>query len=209
MSSTSILLRPSISARSSATSFYVQNSVVYATDQHGTQRQRVLPRRMESSPAKIQECWVVNLPQPKKVTVYLKVANATARSIHGYVRLLVLDPVDGRILHTERRKLGLAPNEQREVRCVVEVESTVNWTLDNQVLYTLNASWHTQGSLHLLEMSKLEFAFCNFPSEGTGRDSMFRGLNRSVRLGAVMSWGCWGIDGLRPIGDLTQSRVRI
>lgn len=162
--------------------------------------------------ARIEDAWVLNTPEPRRVTGFMDVLLEKAIPKAGVERLrskagvALLDdrgaPVAGAVTLEAIERL----DERRlRVRFGVVSPGATLWDVDTPVLHRLRFRWtERRGETDTREV---RFGFRWFAVDGLGSDAMLRLNGRRIRLYSAISWGYWGLNGLWPTPELAKREV--
>jgi hypothetical protein len=166
-------------------------------------------------PARICDSWVLNTPEPRRITAYAEIENfGVPAASDGSLRFSVLDPVTGKELaHTEvaaPMNEGQSATFQAEIYC----PSAQLWDLDSPHLYRMKAEWTSMStkwvsSTIVPAVRTIDFGFRWFAPEGIGTNALFRLNGRRVRIYTSISWGYWALNGLFPTPELAEKEVLV
>ncbi|TCS15944.1 sugar-binding domain-containing protein [Caulobacter sp. BK020] len=162
--------------------------------------------------ARIDDAWVLNTPDPRRVTAFMEVALERPVSEGQLERLkakasavLVDDtgrPVVGDIRLEALERLG---DHRLRARFTVSAPDVQLWDLDTPILHRLRLGW--AGGRDAADSREVRFGFRWFAPEGLGSDALLRLNGRRVRLYSAISWGYWGFNGLWPTPELARREV--
>jgi hypothetical protein len=163
--------------------------------------------------ARIDDAWVLNTPDPRRVTGFMEVALENAASpaklasLRDRAGLELVDDRTGGLVSADIRLEVLevvAPNRLR-ARFTVDAPAAKLWDLETPNLYRLRFRWsEREGEIDTREV---RFGFRWFGVEGVGTDALLRLNGRRVRLYSAISWGYWGYNGLWPTPVLARREV--
>ncbi len=165
-------------------------------------------------PARIRDSWVLNMPEPHRVTAHAEIENTGAAAPNGRLRFTVLDPVtEKELAHTEVAA-PLDNNQTATFQAELTYPSAELWDLDSPRLYRLKAEWAgaskaTTEAAGATDARSIDFGFRWFAPEGIGTNALFRLNGRRVRIYTAISWGYWALNGLFPTPELAEKEVLV
>jgi hypothetical protein len=163
--------------------------------------------------ARIDDAWVLNTPEPRRVTGFMEIALENAASpaklasLRNRAGLELVDDRTGRLVSADIRLEVLdvvGPNRLR-ARFAVDAPAAKLWDLETPNLYRLRFRW-SEGKGEV-DTREVRFGFRWFGVEGVGTDALLRLNGRRVRLYSAISWGYWGYNGLWPTPELAHREV--
>ncbi len=182
---------------------------------------------------RIVSAWVLNTPEPGRVTVRFEVETrdkdlkSQYRNVEsGYKgeqptvhRIEVIDPATGRTLHAEYKLFAMdggkraeaarfEPSAAREGYWVSEWGADVRCA-DAQV-WDLDHPrlYHLRVALAgQPEQYTVACGFRWFAPDGIGTNALFRLNGRRIRIYSSISWGFWGLNGMFPVPELAEKEV--
>jgi len=163
--------------------------------------------------ARIDDAWVLNTPDARRVTGLMEVvldkpvaANKVA-GLRAKAGLELIDDRTGRLVPAEVRFEGLEAIDATRVRVRFSVDAPTAklWDLDTPELYRLRFRWAERKGV--VDTREVRFGFRWFGVDGVGTDAMLRLNGRRVRLYSAISWGYWGFNGLWPTPELARREV--
>jgi beta-galactosidase len=157
---------------------------------------------------RIADAWVLNTPEPRKVTAFAQIENLSQNPISGSVRFAVRDPHTHQVLATADVPAEIPAGKSLPFSSPLSAPSAKLWDLDTPNLYTLDTSWHPHEASPHAELRTVDFGFRWFAVEGLGKNAIFRFNGRRIRLYTSISWGYWALNGLFPTPELAEKEVR-
>jgi hypothetical protein len=163
--------------------------------------------------ARIDDAWVLNTPEPRRVTGFMEIALENAASpaklasLRNRAGLELVDDRTGRLVSADIRLEVLdvvGPNRLR-ARFAVDAPAAKLWDLETPNLYRLRFHWSERKGE--VDTREVRFGFRWFGVEGVGTDAILRLNGRRVRLYSAISWGYWGYNGLWPTPELARREV--
>jgi hypothetical protein len=162
--------------------------------------------------ARIDDAWVLNTPEPRKVTGYMEVVldkplpKSGLDKLKGRAAVELIDDAGAFVAATSTIETVEAIDEHRlRVRFTVSAPTARLWDLGAPVLHRLRFRWsHAKGAVDTREV---RFGFRWFGVEGVGTDALLRLNGRRTRLYSAISWGYWGFNGLWPNPELAKREV--
>ncbi|HWU81319.1 MAG TPA: glycoside hydrolase family 2 TIM barrel-domain containing protein, partial [Caulobacter sp.] len=162
--------------------------------------------------ARIEDAWVLNTPEPRKVTGYMEVVldkpapKSGLDRLKGKAAVELVDDAGAPVAAITTIEAVEAIDEHRlRVRFTVSAPTAQLWDLDNPALHRLRFRWsHAKGAIDTREV---RFGFRWFGVEGVGTDALLRLNGRRTRLYSAISWGYWGFNGLWPTPELAKREV--
>ncbi|HWU14649.1 MAG TPA: glycoside hydrolase family 2 TIM barrel-domain containing protein [Caulobacter sp.] len=163
--------------------------------------------------ARIDDAWVLNTPDPHRVTAFMEIALERSVGEGGLDRLktkasaALVEDKTGRPVAAEIRLEALERLDDRRLRArfTVSAPDARPWDLDTPNLHRLQLSWAE--ARDAVDVREVRFGFRWFAPEGLGSDALLRLNGRRVRLYSAISWGYWGFNGLWPTPDLARREV--
>jgi hypothetical protein len=161
----------------------------------------------------IDDAWVLNTPQPRRVTGVMDVvlakpmAAAKLAALRDKSTVELVDDRTGALVAADVRLEGLQAIDatRLRVRFAIDAPSAKLWDLDTPALYRLRFCWtERKGEV---DRREVRFGFRWFGVEGVGSDALLRLNGRRVRLYSSISWGYWGYNGLWPTPELARREV--
>ncbi len=164
-------------------------------------------------PARIRDAWVLNMPEPRRVTAYAEIENTGAPALDGRLRFSVIDPATNRELAHAEVAAPLEPNQIAVFQAELSCPSAQLWDLDSPRLYRMKAEWTSAPTSAENAASSaaraIDFGFRWFAPEGIGTNALFRLNGRRVRIYTAISWGYWALNGLWPTPELAEKEVMV
>ena len=181
---------------------------------------------------RIQDVWVLNTPEPRKIEVNALVERTQHLSQDDGATLLleVFEMQGARPLVTKTLPLdgGVTPSRKVPDECVKgqlceAITNTLTitenillptadlWAVGNPKLYKLRITWKTRfghTDTRTIAFGFRTFAPTGVSAIGSDTDAMFRLNGRRIRLYTSISWGFWGLNGLFPVPELAEKEVR-
>jgi beta-galactosidase len=163
--------------------------------------------------ARIDDAWVLNTPEPRRVTALMEVAFdkpvAEGRSAAcGAKASASADRRQDRPAGRRRHSPGGLGAHRRAppARALLGRGADARlWDLDTPDLYRLQVRWADKRDA--VDTREVRFGFRWFGVEGVGTDALLRLNGRRVRLYSAISWGYWGFNGLWPTPELARREV--
>jgi beta-galactosidase len=162
--------------------------------------------------ARIDDAWVLNTADPRRVTAFMDVVLEKPLAAGGLDRLKakasasVVDD-QGRPIAADIKLESLERLDDRRLRArfAVHAPDARLWDLDTPVLHRLQLRW-AEGR-NAIDTREVRFGFRWFGVEGVGTDALLRLNGKRVRLYSAISWGYWGFNGLWPTPELARREV--
>jgi beta-galactosidase len=163
--------------------------------------------------ARIEDAWVLNTPEPRRVTGYMEVvleqpfAPAELTALRSKATLELVDDRTGRLTPADIRldDLQMVDAVRLRARFTVSAPGAQLWDLETPNLYRLRFRWTEAKGV--IDTREIRFGFRWFGVEGVGTDALLRLNGRRVRLYSAISWGYWGYNGLWPTRELARREV--
>ena len=174
---------------------------------------RGLTLSVHPSSARIEDAWVLNMPEARRVTGFMDVAldkpvaPAQLAALRGKAALDLIDDRTDRLLAADIRLEDLQALDATRLRArfTVAAPTARLWDLETPELYRLRFRWtERKGEVDTREV---RFGFRWFGVDGVGTDALLRLNGRRVRLYSAISWGYWGYNGLWPTPELARREV--
>lgn len=162
--------------------------------------------------ARIDDAWVLNTPDARKVTGFMEVVldeplpKSGLDKLKGKAAVELVDDAGAPVAAITAIEAVEAVNEHRvRVRFSVSAPTAKLWDLDTPVLHRLRFRW--TATKKAVDTREVRFGFRWFGVEGVGTDALLRLNGRRVRLYSAISWGYWGFNGLWPTPELARREV--
>jgi hypothetical protein len=162
--------------------------------------------------ARIDDAWVLNTPDPRRVTAFMEIVLERGVTDAGLDRLKAkasasLADDTGRQVAADIRLEALERLDDHRLRArfAVHAPDAQLWDLDTPNLHRLQFRWSEGKSA--VDAREVRFGFRWFAPEGLGADAMLRLNGRRIRLYSAISWGYWGFNGLWPTPELARREV--
>jgi hypothetical protein len=163
--------------------------------------------------ARIDDAWVLNTPDARRVTGFMDVAldkpvaAARLEALRAKAGLELADDRTGRLVPADIRLEALEALDatRLRVRFTVDAPTAKLWDLETPELYRLRFRWTERKGV--VDTRDVRFGFRWFGVEGVGNDALLRLNGRRVRLYSAISWGYWGFNGLWPTPELARREV--
>ena len=160
-------------------------------------------------PARIRDSWVLNTPEPRRITVHAEVENTGPAAHTSLLRFSILDPVSNRELAQVKVPAPLGANETSVFQAELICPSAQLWDLDAPHLYRMKAEWAGSADSSASDTRTIDFGFRWFAPEGIGTNALFRLNGSRVRIYTAISWGYWALNGLFPTPELAEKEVLV
>ena len=163
-------------------------------------------------PARIRDLWVLNTPEPRRITIHAEVENTGPATHTSLLRFSILDPVSNRELAQVKVPAPLEHNQTSTFQADLTCPTAQLWDLDSPLLYRMKAEWAGSADSALYtapESCTVDFGFRWFAPEGIGTNALFRLNGRRVRIYTAISWGYWALNGLFPTPELAEKEVLV
>jgi hypothetical protein len=160
-------------------------------------------------PARIRDSWVLNTPEPRRITAHAEIENVGAAASKGRLRFSVLDPVTGNELAHAEVAAPLDAHQTAAFQAELFCPSAQLWDLDAPHLYRMRAEWSGVTEAAVTDARTIDFGFRWFAPEGIGTNALFRLNGRRVRIYTSISWGYWALNGLFPTPELAEREVLV
>jgi hypothetical protein len=164
-------------------------------------------------PARIRDAWVLNMPEPRRVTAHAEIENTGAPALDGRLRFSVIDTATNRELAHAEIPAPLELNQTAAFQAELSCPSAQLWDLDSPRLYHMKAEWTSASTSAENAASSaartVDFGFRWFAPEGIGTNALFRLNGRRVRIYTAISWGYWALNGLWPTPELAEKEVMV
>jgi beta-galactosidase len=162
--------------------------------------------------ARIDDAWVLNTPDPRKVTGFMDVMldkpapKSGLDKLKGKATVELVDDAGAPVAAITTIEAVETVDEHRlRVRFSISAPTAKLWDLDTPVLHRLRFRWtHAKGAVDTREV---RFGFRWSGVEGVGTDALLRLNGRRVRLYSAISWGYWAFNGLWPTPELAKREV--
>jgi len=162
--------------------------------------------------ARIEDAWVLNTPDPRRITAFMEVvlekplADSGLDRLRGKASAAVVDD-QGRPVAADVKLEGLErlSNRRLRARFAIHAPDAKLWDLATPVLHRLRLGWaETKKDV---DTRDVRFGFRWFAPEGLGNDALLRLNGKRLRLYSAISWGYWGFNGLWPTPELARREV--
>lgn len=160
-------------------------------------------------PARIRDSWVLNTPEPRRITVHAEVENTGPAAHTSLLRFSILDPVSNRELAQVKVPAPLEHGQTEVFQAELTCPSAQLWDLDSPRLYRMKAEWAGSADSGASDTRTIDFGFRWFAPEGVGTNALFRLNGRRVRIYTAISWGYWALNGLFPTPELAEKEVLV
>jgi beta-galactosidase len=157
-------------------------------------------------PARIRDSWVLNTPEPRRITAHAEIENTGVAASDARLRFSVLDPATGKELAHAEVSAPLDANQTATFEAEITYPSAQLWDIDSPHLYRMKAEWSGGAQS---EARIIDFGFRWFAPEGIGTNALFRLNGRRVRIYTAISWGYWALNGLFPTPELAEKEVLV
>ena len=162
--------------------------------------------------ARIDDAWVLNTPDPRRVTAFMEialerpVAEGRLERLKAKASAVLVDDT-GRPVAADIRLEALERLDDHRLRArfAVWAPDARLWDLDTPNLHRLRLRWAE--TRDAVDSREVRFGFRWFAPEGLGSDALLRLNGRRVRLYSAISWGYWGFNGLWPTPELARREV--
>jgi len=151
--------------------------------------------------AHIEDAWVLNTPDPRRVIGHMQVRFARPpRDVHAIRRRAAAGLDGGGPGRAATIEAVTLHGNVATVRFGLQVPDAALWDLDTPTLHRMTFRWGD-------DMRVAQFGFRWFAPEGVGHDAMLRLNGRRIKLYSAISWGYWGGNGLWPTRMLARREV--
>jgi beta-galactosidase len=155
-------------------------------------------------PARITDVWVLNTPEPQRITAFADLENSDAEVVSGTLRFIVINPENLQTIAEKQVSATIEPGKTACISTEINCPDARLWDLDTPSLYRLVVRLE---SARAADMRARIFGFRWFAPEGIGSDAMFRLNGRRIRLYSSISWGYWPLNGLFPTPEFSVKEV--
>ena len=167
------------------------------------------------SPVFIEDAWVLNTPQARRVKAFAAIRNASDRAVRGEVTFEVVDSANrDAVLAMKRRPLSIPAGGFVTVSETLDALRADLWSPDSPRLYRLRAKIAcpvpapvTSRPAAWTDAKDTPFGFRWFEADGIGTNAVLRLNGGRIRLTSAISWGFWGFNGLWPTPELAEREV--
>jgi beta-galactosidase len=162
--------------------------------------------------ARIRDAWVLNTPEPRRITAHAEIENTGPAAPTGILRLSIVDPVTNRELAQKKVPAPLGANQNSTFQTELSCPSAQLWDLNSPQLYCMKAEWAAtpDSAAGIAPAARtVDFGFRWFSPEGVGANALFRLNGRRVRIYTAISWGFWALNGLWPTPELAEKEVMV
>ncbi len=162
-----------------------------------------------SGDVRIADVWVLNNPDPKKITICTRLKTSDGRrGGSASLKCEVVDPRTGRVIATSPKPhdgngFGFADTDESTFNTEMTVDEASLWDLATPRLYHLRVSINGVPD----SARTIAFGFRWFTTEGVGTNGLFRLNGRRIKIYTSISWGYWGINGMWPTPELAEKEV--
>lgn len=155
----------------------------------------------------IEDAWVLNTPEPRKVTAHMQVRLTDKISAEGLAKRgsVLLQGPDGKSVKV-KIALKSARIENGVATLVYDLHApdAKLWDLENRHLYHMRFDWKGKTGL---SSKTVRFGFRWFAVEGIGTNALLRLNGKRIKLYSAISWGYWGYNGMWPTPALARREV--
>ena len=157
----------------------------------------------------IEDCWVLNTPQIRKIKGCVKIQNSSRRLLQGELRFEVRNPNHkNQVCSTTRRSVQIKPLGKIQIEEEIDYPEAKLWDLQHPELYRLMVTLKTKTERQRWkDQTGRLFGFRWFDVDGIGSDAVLRLNGKRIRLVSAISWGFWGLNGLWPTPELAEKEV--
>jgi hypothetical protein len=167
------------------------------------------------APVFIDDAWVLNTPQVRRIKTFAAVRNASDRVVRAEIVFEAVDPANhDAVLAAKRRGLSIPAGGLVTVSDTLDALKAELWSPDNPRLYRFRAAIvcpisapDPSGHAAWTDAKDTTFGFRWFEADGIGTDAVLRLNGRRIRLASAISWGFWGFNGLWPTPELAEREV--
>lgn len=168
-------------------------------------------------PVYFTDLWVLNMPNPRRITVHAKVMNTTNRAPGTTILFRVLDPDrPDEVCALIEKKVRSAAGIESHVQAELECRDAQLWSEETPKLYRIRAtvvapdtSGFGRKKPEWNDMREVAFGFRWFEADGVGKNAVLRLNGNRSRLISAISWGFWGKNGLWPTAELAEREVQV
>lgn len=157
--------------------------------------------------AHIEDAWVLNTPDPRKVTAHMQVRLAKS------VTVAVLKAAASVSLTDDHGKPLAAQISLKDSKVEGTLATLVFdlhapeaklWDLENRHLYRIDFAYKAGKEA---SQRNVRFGFRWFVVDGVGTDAMLRLNGKRIKLYSAISWGYWAYNGMWPTPALARREV--
>ena len=167
------------------------------------------------APVFIEDAWVLNTPQTRRVRAYAAIQNSADRPVRGEVTFEAVDPANhDAVLAVQRRPLSIPAGGTITVSETLDALQAELWSPDSPRLYRLRAKFScpvpatgAPRPSSWMDGKETTFGFRWFEADGVGTNAILRLNGGRIRLTSAISWGFWGFNGLWPTPELAEREV--
>jgi beta-galactosidase len=160
-------------------------------------------------PARIRDSWVLNKPEPRRISAHAEIENTGPAAGNGRLRLSIVDLVTSHELAHTEIAAPLNQNQAATFQAELSCPSAQLWDLNSPHLYRMKAEWAASPDSGTAAVRSIDFGFRWFAPEGIGTNALFRLNGRRVRIYTAISWGYWALNGLFPTPELAEKEVMV
>jgi len=146
----------------------------------------------------IDNVFVMNHPDPRKITVRCEVINTTGKPVSAMLSTLIAETGD-----RHEARVRFSPGSGRVEFEITDPKAKL-WSLDKPNLYRLRTILKYGASADEVDTN---FGFRSFEVRGVGRDAQFLLNGKRIVLRSAISWGFWGINGLWPDEEMAKREI--
>lgn len=157
------------------------------------------------SPIHIDDLYVLNTPDAKKVQVHAALAATGAKKKNCKMQILVRD--GEKVLYDKVYDKVTFNGDSAYVTYEVECPEAKLWDLENPNLYTCEARL-LQGN-KTIDNTERKFGFRWFTPVGVGDDAMLMFNGKRIVLRSAISWGYYPQTGLTATREMSDRQVKV
>jgi len=152
----------------------------------------------------MEDFWIQNTPDLKKVKAMVQITNTQEKKQDGQVTFKIKNSAGIAISEKYIMLFSLNANETKIIEKEILFDEAYTWTLNNPVLYTMEAKMQSSGMIGIRNQN---FGFRWFDAVHIGEDATLEFNHQRIRVLSSISWGFWGLNGLFPTPDLAKKEV--
>jgi hypothetical protein len=154
--------------------------------------------------AYIEDIFVRNTPQPKRVAVQVTANNLTGKKADGVYQLSIQENKTNKLVYQKQISESLKPGTNVD-SVDINVPDAKLWDVDHPELYNLTVRWKAASGT--TDSYSQRFGFRWFEIKNVGGDQQFYLNNKRIVLRTSISWGFWPVNGIAPSDELARKQV--
>ncbi|MEM9964192.1 MAG: sugar-binding domain-containing protein [Asticcacaulis sp.] len=157
--------------------------------------------------AHIEDAWVLNTPDPRKVTAHMQVRLAkpvTAAVLKKAASVTLMDDSGKPVAAQVSLKDSQIEGDLATLVYDLHASEAKLWDLENRHLYRIDFGFKSGADR---SRRNVRFGFRWFVVDGVGTDALLRLNGKRIKLYSAISWGYWAYNGMWPTKALARREV--